>query len=155
MKLVYSALTLGLLLGGCSSSGVLGSLGMGSSSPQPAANNIQVNNALAMPPDLQLRPPGTIPEPAHPSNGAGSLSDSGDVSSPEAPSVAKAAAPAAKAPAPDVYAQYGISKVKPDGTAKTEQELQGELKAAVLKKKQETNPNYGTIKNIGNIFSDG
>ena len=55
----------------------------------------------------------------------------------------------------DIYAEYGISKVKPDGTAKTDYELKQELKLAMLKRKQQQNPNYGTVFNIGNIFDDG
>jgi hypothetical protein len=55
----------------------------------------------------------------------------------------------------DIYAEYGVSKLKPDGTAKTPAELQTELKQAILKRKQQQNPGYGTIRNIGNIFSDG
>ena len=62
------------------------------------------------------------------------------------------------APAPvkrDVYAEYGVSKVKPDGTPKTDQELKTDLKQAILKRKQQQNPGYGTVRNIGSIFSDG
>ena len=44
---------------------------------------------------------------------------------------------------------------KPDGTAKTKEELQAELKVAILKRKQQQQPGYGTVRNIGNIFKDG
>lgn len=155
MKLVCSFLVLGMFLGGCSTSGMLSSLGMGPSNPSPAANNIQVGNALAMPPDLQLRPPGTapapVPAPAYQPKvaSASTPADSNALYSTPAPG------PVATAPKQDIYAQYGISKVKPDGTAKTHEELQAELKVAVLKKKQQQQPGYGTVKNIGNIFSNG
>jgi hypothetical protein len=151
MKLVCSFLAMGLLLGGCSSSGMLNSMGMGSS-PEPASsNNIQVGNNLAMPPDLQLRPPGTAPAaPAQAYQEPAVAS-----AEPSESLYADAPAPAAKAPPRDIYAQYGISKVKADGTEKTKGELQAELKVAMLKKKRETQPGYGTIRNIGNIFSDG
>ena len=71
-----------------------------------------------------------------------------------------AAAPAtpygssASVPEGDVYERYGISKFHPDGTPKTQTELQAELKKAYLAKKQQKNPNYGTVFNIGNIFKD-
>ena len=38
---------------------------------------------------------------------------------------------------------------------KSKEQLIKELRAAVLKRKQQQNPNYGTIKNFGAIFSDG
>jgi hypothetical protein len=55
----------------------------------------------------------------------------------------------------DIYAEYGISKTKPDGTPKLEGDLRAELKQAILKRKRETEPGYGTVRNIGNIFKDG
>ena len=66
-------------------------------------------------------------------------------------------APVAFAPVPpkDIFAEYGIAKLKPDGTTKTKEELQAELKVAVIKRKQQQNPNYGTIFNLGNVFKDG
>ena len=148
MKLVYSMLVLSLALGGCASSGVLGSLGMGSSSPAPAASNIQVGNTLAMPPDLQLKAPGTGQEPVGQTTAAEPV-QSAALDQPVA------ATPAPRAPTQDVYAKYGISKTKADGTAKSDQELKTELKKAILAEKRKTQPGYGTIGNIGNIFSDG
>ena len=71
---------------------------------------------------------------------------------PQAGFEAVAPAPAVKK---DIYAEYGISKTKPDGTPKLEGDLRAELKQAILKRKRETQPGYGTIRNIGNIFSDG
>jgi hypothetical protein len=124
MKLVYSLLGLSLVLGGCSSSGVLGS--------------------------LQLRAPGTNTSAAYePNTVAAEPVQSAALDQPIAP------APVARAPAQDIYAKYGISKVKPDGTAKTSEELKAELKLAVLEEKRRKQPGYGTISNIGNIFSDG
>jgi hypothetical protein len=55
---------------------------------------------------------------------------------------------------PDIYEQNGVSKVNDDGTPKAPDKLRVELQAALLKKKREKNPGYGTIRNIGNIFSD-
>lgn len=55
----------------------------------------------------------------------------------------------------EAFARYGISKTKPDGTPKTDNELDRELKAAVLADKRKANPDYGTIGNLRNVFSDG
>jgi hypothetical protein len=153
MKLRYSLLVLSLALGGCSSSGVLNSLGMGSSSPTPASSNIQVGNNLAMPPDLQLKAPGTGQEPV--SQAPIDQATANEPVQSAALDQPVAAAPAPRAPTQDVYAKYGISKTKPDGTAKSDQELKAELKKAILAEKRKTQPGYGTIGNIGNIFSDG
>ncbi len=147
MKLVWSIsglLALGLALSGCSTSKLLNTFGGGEPAPQPTVS-VSNGNTLALPPDLQLRAPGTIPAAA--------------ASTPAAPaetaSLDPAPAPVAPVPPKDIYAEYGIAKVKPDGTAKTKEELQAELKVAITKRKQQQNPNYGTIFNLGNIFSDG
>lgn len=55
----------------------------------------------------------------------------------------------------EALAKFGISKTKPDGTPKTTNEIDAELKAAVLAEKRKSNPDYGTINNLGNIFTDG
>jgi hypothetical protein len=55
----------------------------------------------------------------------------------------------------DVYERNGISKVRADGTPKSDTELKAELKKVYLTKKQQTQPHYGTIFNMGNIFKDG
>ena len=68
--------------------------------------------------------------------------------------MASASPVAPVAPKQDLYEQYGISKTNADGTPKKPEILQAELKAAILKKKRETNPGYGTISNIGAIFKD-
>jgi pyruvate/2-oxoglutarate dehydrogenase complex dihydrolipoamide acyltransferase (E2) component len=149
MKTVWKlsgVLAMSFVLGGCSSMGL-------SDSPAPQAPVVQTGNNLALPPDLQLRPPGTVtenyqpnpaPAPAAPVQTA--ALDDGLNSSPPV-----AAAPVKR----DIYAEYGISKTKPDGTPKLEGDLKAELKQAILKRKQQQNPGYGTIRNIGNIFSDG
>ena len=155
MKTVWKisgVLAMSLVLAGCGASRLLGGMGLGSSAPAPQAPVVRTGNNLALPPDLQLRPPGTVTETYQPN--------------PAPPAPAQTAsledglyAPVPATPAPvvrkDIYAEYGISKTKPDGTAKADQELKDELKQAMLKRKRETNPGYGTIRNIGSIFSDG
>jgi hypothetical protein len=54
----------------------------------------------------------------------------------------------------DAYQRFGISKTKPDGTAKTQSELDRELLEAVRAEKRKQNPNYGTVFNMGRIFKD-
>jgi hypothetical protein len=151
MKLKMIAMGLAALaLGGCSSSGMLEKLGMGGGSPRTAAATptVQSGNPLAMPPDLRLKQPGAVADNTYqPNTVAGEPVDQTASAQPVAP-----AAPVAKQ---DVYAEYGISKTNPDGTLKDDKLLKKELKAAMLKRKQQQNPNYGTFKNFGAIFSDG
>jgi hypothetical protein len=139
-----------LVLAGCGASRLLGGMGLGSSDPAPQAPAVRTGNNLALPPDLQLRPPGTVtetyqPNPAPPAPVQTASAEEG-LYAPVTP------APVVKK---DIYAEYGVSKIKPDGTPKTEGELRAELKQAIIKRKRETNPGYGTVRNIGNIFSDG
>ena len=152
MKSVWKlsgVLALGFVLGGCSSSKLLNSMGFGNS-PAPQAQVVPTGNTLAMPPDLQLRPPGTVSENYQPNQAT--VTPAAPV---ETASLYDGSAPAAKAAPRDIYAEYGIAKLKSDGTAKTKEELQAELKLAILKRKQQQQPGYGTIRNIGNIFKDG
>jgi hypothetical protein len=151
MKTVWKlsgVLAISLVLAGCGGVSRL----LGGSSPAPQAPVVRTGNNLALPPDLQLRPPGTVTETYQPNP------------APSAPVETASAeeglySPAPTAPVPvvkkDIYAEYGISKTKPDGTPKLEGDLRAELKEAILKRKRETNPGYGTVRNIGNIFSDG
>jgi hypothetical protein len=133
---------------GCSSvSGLLG----GNDRPGPAAQQqIAVNNELALPPDLSLATPGT----RAPASRAAAVDDfEAPVDNAPLATTPRPAAPA-RAPAQDVYDQYGISKLNPDGTKKDDGKLREELRQAVLAKKRKQNPNHGTIFNIGELFSD-
>jgi hypothetical protein len=154
MKTVWKlsgVLAMSLVLAGCGASRLLGGMGLGSS-PTPQAPIVRTGNNLALPPDLQLRPPGTVtenyqpnPAPVAPVQKASLEEDMYSSTPPVAPAPVKR----------DIYAEYGVSKLKPDGTPKSEWELKDELKKAILKRKREQNPGYGTVRNIGNIFSDG
>lgn len=53
----------------------------------------------------------------------------------------------------DAFQKYGISKTKPDGTAKSQVELDKELLEAIRIEKRKGNPSYGTVFNIRNIFT--
>jgi hypothetical protein len=142
VKLVnLSIAAVALALAGCST----GLLGGGGDSAPTAQPQIQVNNQLAMPPDLSLAPPGTTAAPP-PKYKTASLAPPSD------DNLYDGAAP--RAPAVDVYEKYGINKLNPDGTKKNDNVLREELRQAVIAEKRKTNPNYGTIRNIGQLFND-
>lgn len=54
----------------------------------------------------------------------------------------------------DAYKQYGISKTYPDGKPKPQGVLNEELRQAELAAKRAANPGYGTLWNMGSVFSD-
>lgn len=147
------AAILALALGGCST----GLLGGGKSTTLPS-NNIAVGNELALPPDLSLRPPGASAPQSYQSASAGDDNIYGETPrhlKPAAPGqLTRGEAAAQNGGKGDIYDQYGISKFKPDGTRKEEWELKEELKIAIRKRKQQTNPGYGTVFNMGGLFSD-
>jgi hypothetical protein len=150
-----SVMLLGLVLGlgACSSASSL----LNSKSSVPQASNVQVGNNLAMPPDLQLAPPGETTDAYQPNVGDGTADAAVVETKPATKKVSTKGLPAlATLPAkkPDIYEQYGISKVNPDGTPKTPNQLREEVRLAILAKKKAANPKYGTIANIGNIFKD-
>ncbi len=154
-----------LALGGCGETRLTDMLSGGK--PSAAGNmQVQTNQNLAMPPDLRLPQPGaasseaqvaTYDPPADDSMTNENLVEQGlpDDQPAAAPAqgAVKTAAPAQ--PAGDIYDRYGISKTRPDGTKKSDGELQAELKKAYLAKKRQSEPGYGTIWNVGAIFKDG
>jgi hypothetical protein len=152
----FATLATVALLAGCSAGSLL--------DPKVGATRttaVPVGNDLTLPPDLALRAPGATTDDYVPNGPVDSLDsqsaglDEG-ISAP-APTRARAR-PAPAAPAEervDNYTKYGISKTNPDGSAKTPQQLSNELKAAMLAEKRRANPGYGTIRNIGAIFTDG
>ena len=156
MKTVYTkaiVIVAGLALAGCST----GSSLLNSKSNVPQASNIPVGNALAMPPDLQLAVPNQTSENYEPNGPVEPVAAASTLKIPSAKPLKQLASNSAAAPVtrkPDLYEQYGISKLDADGKPKKPELLQAELKAAILKKKRETNPNYGTVSNIGAIFND-
>ena len=143
----------GLALAGCSNGSTL----LNSKSNVPQATNIPVGNSLAMPPDLQLAAPTQTTENYEPNGPVEPIAPAATINTPSAKPLKQMASASTLAPAkskPDLYEQYGVSKLTPDGKPKKPEVLQAELKAAIIKKKRETNPNYGTIGNIGAIFND-
>ena len=147
MKFKFVALLgLAAALGACSSASSL--LDTKQMTPQ---GTVATNNPLSLPPDLQLPAPGTATAAAYQAPPAVSSAPLKNT----APATNLYGAPVAPVqPVGDVFDQNGISKVKPDGTKKTPAELNHELSLVYLAKKRQQNPSYGTIGNIGAIFSD-
>ncbi len=148
MRAIYLMALLGgaSLLAGCST-GLLGG-GNNKMGGPTATQTVPVGNNLALPPDLSLPPPGQTADSYQPNKAQGDSVDQ------PYDSAALDPAPVAPAVKRDIYAENNISKVKPDGTEKSPTELSKELKAALLVKKRQQNPRYGTIFNIGSVFSD-
>jgi hypothetical protein len=150
MKVSIVGVIAALALAGCAPSSVLDIFGAGKSSA-PQAGAVPQGNNLAMPPDLQLKAPAETASQDYQPNTVGSPPPGNDVAlAAPAPVVARPA----PAPAPDIYEQYGISRTNPDGSPRDKAVLEKELKAAMIAKKRQANPRYGTIFNIGNIFRD-
>lgn len=175
-KKVFGLLSI-LAIAGCSETSFKDAFDMGKTSPDETT--VQQNRSLTMPPDLQLRAPngggvppaqvattaqqppvstqppqyGTAPQ-AGPAPQYGSTVPQQQAYLPPAnASVTQPATPAA-APRQDVYSKHGISRTRPDGSKKTNAELIDELRT--LKKKQQSakNPNYGTVFNLPQVWSD-
>ena len=171
----------GLLLAGCGDAGIKDIMTGGKYSPDET--QVQANQTLAMPPNLQLRPPSgaqaqsaAAAPPQQPSNLLGTQKVTaqppqyGAPDPNEAPKIYEAPASqtlAATAPqqpvidetptepaAPDVYEKLGISKVHPDGRPKTKAELINELRKMKIEQERAKNPNYGSVFNAGNIAWD-
>ncbi len=140
-------------LSGCSAARLLG----GGSTTATQAPTVQVGNQLALPPDLALQAPRQTVDTYQPNGPVASLE------TPQADQELYSAAPARPGVQPkqrggtldETLAFYNVSKTRPDGTPKTSAELNQELSAAIKAEKRRANPNYGTIFNIGQIFSDG
>ena len=134
-----------LALAGCSR----GLLGGGSSEPS-AQPQIVTNNELTLPPDLALRAPGTGVAPAPQQQ----IASAPPAASPSVYGDAPAGASNPRDPMQPTLDKYGISRLKPDGTKKSDWELREEIRQAVLAEKRKKNPNYGTIFNAGELFND-
>ena len=159
---------------------------LGLSKEVPDERLVRTHQTLAVPPDLQLRPPapgetvtGTLNPAARQAAAQGTYATPPSAIGSQAvppvgtqqppaygqqppaygqPAAAVPGQPAAyqppAQPAGDIYARHGISKTHPDGKEKSHEELMKELRAVRTKKKRAQNPNYGTIWNFPNLFSD-
>lgn len=147
-----------VLLSACTETKFLDTIGAGKTSPDESV--VQPNQQLSMPPDLNL------PAPADADLNIAAADPVAPAATAPAATAPSTVPPAAQDTSPIVpgtnmtfdqqqdqlYAKYGINKVKADGSPKTFDELQAELKAAVTAEKKAANPNYGTIWNIGELF---
>ncbi|MET0483630.1 MAG: hypothetical protein ABWZ27_12035 [Aestuariivirgaceae bacterium] len=175
---VAAALGLSVFVAGCSETSFQDVFGAGKDAPDET--QVRTNQALTLPPDLSLKAPGTgAPPPppvrtasaapvqppdygaAPPGTTTASLAPAAPVTAaaPPAPGAATAptapgAAPATPAAEQDMYARYGISRNRPDGTPKKPAELREELRQKYVEMQRAKNPNYGTVLNMGNIWSD-
>ena len=154
----------GGLVAGCSETGFQDVIGAGKYTPDET--QVSVNEPLSVPPDLQLRPPSneeprrvaSAPQPDQPP--ASDLQQSQDIA--QAPQ-SEPAAPQAQVPQQqvatnepqDVYARWGVSRHHPDGTEKSQIELNAEMREKREERERQKDPNYGTIWNLGSIWSDG
>jgi len=137
---------------------------VGTGSRAPDERQVPVHQLLAMPPDYQLRPPADGSNVDAPTNpyALPPLTTGGTAaaSPPAQPGQVAAADPNATGPQTLAPAQNdpntinGVSKVNPDGTPKTKRQIRDELKKKRLEAERKKNPNYGTIWNIGSVFSD-
>lgn len=143
-----------LALTGCGETKFMDMLGSGG--PSPSGNiAVQTNQNLAMPPDLRLPPPGTATSESQVVSYDTPEDENQPADQPVAGAPVKAASTAPARPVGDIYERNGISKIRADGKPKSDGELQAELKRVYLAKKRQTEPNYGTIWNLGNLFKDG
>ena len=148
---------------------------MGSTKHVPDESQVKVHQMLAMPPDYQLRPPSDGADPASQPNpyALPALSPGGNSpvltdpnataqntvntqvanADPSAPGP-QSITPGQNAPAADPNTINGVSKVNPDGTPKSHRQIAEELRQKRLEAKRKQNPNYGTILNVGELFSD-
>ena len=163
------------LLAGCGTGdAVTDYMGLGKNSPDET--QVTTNQTLTMPPDLQLRAPGEGQPANAPAQQAFSPSQPVTAAPPQygtvdpnqtydatqpaqqqvasVPSQPQAVTPGATSETQDVYAKWGISKYRADGTEKSKTELNNELREVAKKRKQAENPNNGTILNLPHVWSD-
>lgn len=150
-----------LFLGACSSMPDIEDV-MGLSKSAPDESQVKVHQMLAMPPDYQLRPPaeGVVNDNTQPNPYAlPALTPGGtpQVTQPTAVANADPNAPGPTSISPsqsNPNVQNGVSTVNADGTPKTKRQITDELKQKRIDQERKKNARYGTIYNIGSIFSD-
>jgi hypothetical protein len=148
---------------------------MGAGKYSPDETQVSQQQSLSMPPDLQLRPPSNTAEAAAQEQTA-SLPPQQVPAAPqgyEQPATAEAQETYSEPvqqqaynpppqqtntqpqqPPQDVYVRLGISKTRPDGTPKSQGELNEELRQIKIARERQKNPNYGTIWNLGDVWRE-
>jgi hypothetical protein len=162
----------GGVVAGCSETGFQDVIGAGKYAPDET--QVTVNQPLSVPPDLQLRPPSDEPQRVASAPQPSQQPASGDLQQPQdlglapqdQPSAPQAPAQAQAQPQQlqqqadagepqDVYARWGVSRHHPDGREKSQLELSEEMRRKRDEVKRQEDPNYGTIWNLGSVWSDG
>jgi hypothetical protein len=166
----------GGVVAGCSETGFQDFIGAGKYAPDET--QVTTNQPLSVPPDLQLRPPsdepplrvarapqaieqpasGNLQQPEDLTLAPGSARDVRQESQPQPSQPQAAPQPQQQASAgepQDIYARWGVSRHHPDGREKSQLELNEEMRQKRLEAKRREDPNYGTIWNLGSIWSDG
>ncbi len=159
---VAALAAIAILAQGCGSSSRMADM-IGVSKSAPDETQIRTTQSLSMPPDLSLPPPaaevaeedgqlatvstGARAAPPSDATAAAAPSDTGiddtaiadPAPAPQAPSQTAAAAAPSTDPM-DPYTPYGISKTKPDGTPKTQEELFSETPCCTARGKAQGQP---------------
>ena len=162
-------------LAGCAETSFQDVFGAGKYAPDES--QVATNQSLSMPPDLSLRAPadaGAVQQPAYqqayqapqayqPVPGSQPPPAAYEAPEPQQPAYQAYQAPAAQQPAyqapgaaaeGDVYARHGISRVDAHGKPKTQGQLTAELRQKRVEAEKAKNPNYGSIYNMGSVWSD-
>jgi hypothetical protein len=161
---------IGGFVAGCSETGFQDFIGAGKYAPDET--QVSVNQPLSVPPDLQLRPPSdeqpqrvaSLPQADQPGQQPASglqqpqdltLSPQNEPAAPQAQAQPQPQQQADAGEPQDIYARWGVSRHHPDGREKTQIELNAEMRQKRDEVRRQQDPNYGTIWNLGSIWSDG
>jgi len=146
-------------------------------SPAPDEREVRVHQVLAMPPDYHLRAPADGTNPVDQDGVSNpyalpTIEESAELLAQEATEagdgaeetvVANAETDGQGGPAnldPDSQTQtseqeewpYGINPNHPDGTPKSQNEINEEMRQRRIEQERAEDPNYGTIFNIGSLW---
>lgn len=167
------------LLAACSETSVMDAFDAGKSAPNE--NMVSTNAPLSMPPDMALRQPGAASAPA-PGNGlsvqqgqrgaptyqappppqpsyqppAAQQQPAWQNAQPAPPQQVQQPAPQQQAnvsPGDKIYYDHGINPYNSNGSRKSQSVLNEEMRKKRNEMKRAQNPNYGTIFNMGEIWS--
>ncbi len=140
---------------------------MGLNKAAPDESQVRVHQVLAMPPDYQLRPPidGSSPETGvnnplalpgiTPGGTPPAINQPTQVANADPNVPGPQAITPGNAPQQDPNTTtYGVSTVNPDGTPKSRRQISDEINERRIEEKRKKNSSYGTIFNIGSLFSD-
>jgi hypothetical protein len=161
----------GGVVAGCSETGFQDFIGAGKYAPDET--QVAVNQPLSVPPDLQLRPPSDEPQRVASAPPPSQQPASGDLQQPQdlglSPQDEPAAPPAQVQPQPSRSRNSrqmpasrrtsmpagGCRAITRTAREKSQLELNEEMRRKRDEVKRQEDPNYGTIWNLGSIWSDG